>query len=324
MMTNNRIESIDSLRVFVRVAEASSFSAAAATLEMPTSTVSGAVRRLEQQLGSILLHRNTRNVRLTDAGRRLLERSHAVFEALEAAEAAVAPEPGATRGRLVINAPVALSREFLPPLLHKFMQKYPEVQLVLRVQNRAVDLIAEGIDLAFHIGAPPAGPVRGMKVGEIRGGLTASADYVAERGVPTHPDQLHGHDLISVVFERSLSWVLQSRITGERVEVEHTPRFACGEIGVLFEIIRRGGGIGWLPQVMRNPHIGQGLVRVMPDWTLAFRLEVWLVYLDRRAHSPVLSAFIDFVQAEVAALTAALDAARAASARGAAAGAVSR
>lgn len=296
-----KLDSVEALRVFVRVAEAGSFRAAANSLQMPKSTVSAMVQRLEQQLETLLLHRTTRSVRLTIAGERLMERSQAIFDALEAAEMAVAPQQGEAQGRLVVSAPGAFTREFLAPRLPRFMNANPRVNVVLRVQSQAVDLIADGLDVVIHVGLPPTGDVRVLKVGEVRGGLTASAKYVEARGLPKRPEELRQHDLISIAYERSIAWQL---ISGkDRVDVRHQPRFSCSELGVTTEAIRQGVGIGWMPDLARRAGIlDKSLVAVLPNWRLLSAMEIWLVYLERRQHSAALAAFIDFLRAEVATL----------------------
>lgn len=297
-----KLDSVEALRVFVRVAEAGSFRAAANSLQMPKSTVSAMVQRLEQQLETLLLHRTTRSVRLTIAGERLMERSQAIFDALEAAEMAVAPRQGEAQGRLVVSAPGALTREFLASRLPRFMNANPRVNVVLRVQSQTVDLIADGVDVVIHVGPPPTGDVRVLRVGEVRGGLTASADYVEARGLPKRPEDLRQHDLISVAHERSIAWQLLSG--KDRVDVRHQPRFSCSELGVTTEAIRQGVGIGWMPDIARRSGLlDKSLVAVLPNWRLLSAMEIWLVYLERRQHSAALAAFIDFMRAEVATLT---------------------
>lgn len=292
---DNKIDSLNAIRAFVRVAQAGSFSAAADNLGIPKTTASALVQRLERNLGTALLHRTTRSVRVTDAGARFLEKSVAVLEALDAAEAAVL-QHSEVRGQLVVEAPVTLAREFLAPRLPAFMRLHPEVALIVRVENRFADLIADGVDVALRVGKPPAGEVRALRIGSFRGGLTAAASYVAARGCPTRAQDLPGHSVVAGrISGRQLHWTLRNG--SETFELRQRPRLATNEIGLAFEAIAAGEGIGWLPDELRADGLLSGqLVEILPAWSLDTALELWLIYLERRQRSPPVSAFIEFIQ----------------------------
>ena len=293
---DNKLDSISAIQVFVRVANSRSFTAAAASLGIPKSTASAMLQRLEQRLGAVLLHRTTRSMRLTLAGERFLEHCLPALEALEAAEQSVRTPRQEGRGRLVVSAPVTLAREFLAPRLGQFLHAHPEVELALRVENHPVDLLAEQVDLALRVGTPATGELRSLKLGALQGGLSAAAEYAHAHGLPSHPQALAQHPLIATQpYKRIAHWLLDDGQT--RHELNFRPRLAANEIGVTYAAILAGSGIGWLPNALRQPALDAGsLVPVLPGWQLLPAMEVCLVYLERRANSAALAAFIAFVE----------------------------
>lgn len=292
---NDVIDSLRAIRVFVRVAETRSFTSAANELDLPRSSATQLIQRLEHQLGVALLHRSTRNVSMTEAGERFYEKALTLLDAARVAETSVVKADQAPLGHLVVSASVTLAREFLAPHLPHFLENYPDITLALRVENRQIDLIVEDVDIALRFGAQPQGDVRAVKVADISGGLVAAPSYVSRHGLPLDPDALQQHTLIAQdTRHRQLQWRLVSG--DQRITLQQRARFAADEIGVIASTVRAGMGIGWLPDSMITEDLARGtLLRVMPHWQLVTALEFWLIYRERRFQSAAMDAFMNFV-----------------------------
>src|SRR5688572_7869543 len=201
---------------FVRVIEAQSFTGAAKQLGLPVSSVSRAVAQLEQELGARLLHRTTRKLRLTDAGERFFRRMHAaVTEASEAALEAsgFAADP---RGVVRLTAPHDLGgAKRFPDVVASITKRLPGIVLELKLSNRFVDLVADGIDLAIRAGALTDSSLMARRVTSSGLGIFASPAYLARRGQPRRPADLIQHDCLSYGGrEGKLPW----KLTGPRGE----------------------------------------------------------------------------------------------------------
>src|SRR5581483_8271241 len=178
------MDATSDLRVFVRVLDRGSFSAAAKDLGLTPSAVSKLVSRLEDRLGARLLARSTRRLALTPEGEAFLARARRIVADIEEAEAEVMRVRGAPRGRLHINAGTAFGLHQLAPALADFLARYPEIMLELTITDRLVDLIEEQADIAVRSGHIPQGPYMQRKLVELRRVICASPDYLARRGAP--------------------------------------------------------------------------------------------------------------------------------------------
>jgi DNA-binding transcriptional LysR family regulator len=190
------MDRVDALRLFARLAERRSFSAAARDLKIKQSTASKWVAELEAQLGTSLVERTTRALNLTDAGRRLLTRSAdvlAAFDDLAEEFRAAAPEPA---GRLRVSLPVVFGRLYVVPALVSFLQTHPRVEAEIIFGDRYVNLVEEGFDVAVRVGVPVDTSARGRKLADSGRTLVATAGYLAARGRPAQPSDLRAHDCL--------------------------------------------------------------------------------------------------------------------------------
>ena len=181
--------------VFVRVVEARGFTRAGKQLELTASGVSRVMSRLEERLGARLLNRTTRSLGLTPEGAAYYERCTKILHELEDANVSLAGVRAAPRGRLRVDAPSSLGRFIIAPGLPRFMEDHPELSLDLRPSRSLVDPIAEGIDVVVRMAADRQELIV-KKVGGLRSVLVGSPRYLAKRGTPKSPQDLHKHDLI--------------------------------------------------------------------------------------------------------------------------------
>ena len=191
------MDRLESLRVFVTVAEAAGFAPAARRLGLSPPAVTRAVAALEERLGTQLLQRTTRIVRLTESGSRFLADAKRILAELEEAEASAAGAHAEPRGQLTVTGSVMFGRRFVAPIVMDFLARYPQTSVRLLLLDRIADLIDEGLDVAVRIAHLPDSSLTAVRVGEVRRVVCAAPGYLDRRGRPTSPADLPQHDLIA-------------------------------------------------------------------------------------------------------------------------------
>lgn len=187
---------LDSMQIFVRVAELSSFTAAAESLGLPKATVSLAVQQLENLYGTRLLHRTTRSVQMTQDGQVVLERSKDLLADIAELQALFRKEPSAVSGRLRVDMPIAIARDLVIPNLADFLHQHPGLELELSSTDRRVDLVREGFDCVLRVGGLLDSSLIARPVGQYRMINCASPAYIAKYGLPTCLADLENHCLV--------------------------------------------------------------------------------------------------------------------------------
>lgn len=284
---------VDEIAVFIRVLEAGSFSAAARLLAMPPTTVSAKVAALEKRLGTQLIQRTTRSLRATAAGERYLARCQAALKQLEEAEAELAPGYEVPSGTLRITAPVVLGRSVLPEIIAAYRQAYPAVRVEVRLADRKVDLVREGIDLAIRVGPLKTSSLIARKLTEGFGGFYASRAYVEEHGAPQTLDDLPDHRMIGFSRDGNLTGRMLYR--GNVVEVTIESAIVSDDFFMVRRFIEMGLGIGYLPSLMAE-HGPDPLLRVLPECS-SLRAGIYIVYPSQRFVPARIRSFVDFAVA---------------------------
>lgn len=200
---SRKFDYLGDVEVFIAVVEHGSFTAAAVALSTTPSVLSRAVSRLETRLGRQLLQRTTRRVGLTEAGRVYLEQARSAFSLLDEAERDGQGQEGDLTGRVRMSVPTTYGHYRLPPLLARFSQHYPRVQVDLNITNRNVDLIAEGFDLAIRLGQMPDSGLVARKLEDAALLLVASPTYLHRMGTPQTLDDLHRHMCLPFILPRT-------------------------------------------------------------------------------------------------------------------------
>lgn len=290
------------LASFVRVVELGTLAAAARAEGVPKSTLSRRIARLEADLGVALVRRSSRAFALTEDGRLLVERAAGPLRELGQVAQALAEADQVPRGRLVLTAPhdLGASGEILA-LLAELRRRHPEVQIELRLEDRIVDLVTEGVDVALraHGGeVPGGGELMVRALGQGRSGLFAAPSWVAEWGLPRQPEDLAGAGL---VLHRAAS-ARGVMLEGPGPPFEVDPQRAVvlvNDFRAVRDLVQQGVGVGVLP--LRLPDLGmesQELVRLLPDWSApGGRLS--LVWPASRHLAPRVRAFIDLATARL-------------------------
>jgi DNA-binding transcriptional LysR family regulator len=288
------MDRLTSMAVFVRAAEAGSFAAAAPSLGMSSPMIGKHVRFLEERLGAQLLNRTTRRQSLTEVGRAYYERCKLVLAEAEAADALAADLQSVPRGRLRISAPVTFGSWSLTPMLTRYMRRYPEVIVDLRLNDRVVDLIDEGYDAAIRIA--PLGDssliVRALKPWRLV--ACASPAYLSERGVPRVPGDLVEHECLGFSYWGRPPWDAWE-FTGEggTQQVKVSSRFQVNAGPALRSAALEGFGITLQAEDMLFDDLQSGrLVQVLPNFA-APSLPMHIVFPPSLRPTPKLRTFID-------------------------------
>ncbi|MBR9765504.1 MAG: LysR family transcriptional regulator [Rhodobacteraceae bacterium] len=300
-MPNNDDLPLDDLLVFLAVVREGGFRAAAGNLARAPSTVSETITRLETRLGTPLFTRSTRSVRPTEAGAALAARLAPVMDDARAAIEAVSVSADSVSGPLRLNVPKAVMIDILPPLIDRFLERYPEVTVEIMVEDSFVDSIAAGCHagirydeaLELDMISVPLGPPRQ------RYALAASPDYLARNAAPEHPDDVLAHECLLLRFSGGalVSWVFErgaeTRVLTPPARLTLTAASAESLIGHALS----GRGLIHVFANWITPHFETGaLVPLLPDWWAEFS-GPRLYYPNRRAPAP-LRAFIDLVAQE--------------------------
>ena len=279
--------------VFVAVVEKGSFSAASRTLGVSKSAVSKRINQLENHLGVLLLHRTTRKLSLTEAGERYYEHAAQALSAAGKAEDAVTELQGEPQGKLKISSPMSFGRLHVAPLIPKFMQRYPKLQIDLVMDDRNIDLVAGGIDVAIRSGDMPDSTLIARKLAPLRQVLCASPTYIDRYGMPVTPSELRERNCILFSYSGDANeWTLNIGDKSEAVLVSGSYRVNNSE--ALLEALREGVGIGRLPTFVAGPDLKAGnLVRILesyhiPDHTF------YAVFPERQYLPAKVRAFLDF------------------------------
>ncbi|TCP34227.1 LysR family transcriptional regulator [Sphingomonas sp. BK235] len=288
------MDHLQSLRLFVRVVERGSFTAAAGDLDIPRSTATEAIRALEARLGARLLQRTTRHVAPTIDGQAYYERCTAILAELDDAEAVL--RDGEPHGQLRIDAPGLLTRTFILPGLPDFLALYPRLHLHIGQGDRLVDLVREGVDCAIRVGEPADSGLILRRLGTIREVTVASPAYLARHGVPATIAALSGH--VMVGFLSSLTGgVLPLEFTEEGAvrEVTLPMRVSANHSDTTADLVRRGFGLAQAPRYRFAEELAAGtLVEVLPAHPPT-PTPLCALYPHNRALSPRLRVFLDFL-----------------------------
>lgn len=275
---------------FVAVAELSSFTAAAARLGTSVVQVSRKVSALEQRLDVKLLHRTTRNVRLTEAGQLYYDQCKQLVEGLEEAELAVTQMQQEPKGLLKVTAPVTFGEQHIAPLAHKFLQDYPQVSLDLNLTNRTLDLVENGIDVAIRLGRLKDSSLIAKRLGDRQLSVCASPTYLSEYGTPTSLEQLNQHQCLLGTLDY---W--RFREQGVERSLRLNGRIRCNSGLALLDACKAGLGLAQLPDYYVTEALAQGeLQEVLTDYRDA-REGIWAVYTPNRNLSAKARLFVDYL-----------------------------
>ncbi|GFM57745.1 LysR family transcriptional regulator [Pseudomonas cichorii] len=290
------MDRIQAMQVFVRVAEAGSFVHAAQTLSLPASTVTGSVKSLEKYLQVRLLNRTTRRVSLTPEGASYLTQCRQILELIEHTESSLTNSAQRPQGRLRVDMPGGIAHFIVMPNLKDFYRRYPDIYLMVGVNDRQVDLIQEGIDCVIRTGELTDSTLVARPLGRFRWVTCASEAYLKENGTPQTPQDLSHHRAIHY-FSGSARRAGEMSFTSgsEKVTVPVNGAVAANETGLYIKMCLEGFGLAQLAENVVSEHLREGrLIEVLADWQPA-SVPVTLLYPHQRFLSPAVRVFADWV-----------------------------
>lgn len=297
------MDSLAEMEAFVRVVHAGSFSAAARASGLTPSAVSKQISRLEARLGARLFNRTTRRLGLTEVGAAFHERAQRILSEVEEAERAVSHASAAPRGTLRLNVPVVFGRLHVAPLLPEFLGLYPEVRIDITFNDRFVDLLEEGVDVAIRIGDLGDSSLIARRLAPNRRVVCGAPAYFERNGYPEHPADLSRHNCLVYTYLASRNdwrFVCANKPRSEAQDVvQVSGNFEANNAEAIHGALRSGLGLGLLPLWLVGEDLRAGrLVQALPGYH-AVDSAVYAVYPPGRHLSPKVRCFIDFLAARL-------------------------
>lgn len=284
------------LKAFCTVVEEDGFAPAARRMGQATSSLTRQVNALEESLGTQLLNRSTRSVTLTDAGGGYYDQAVLILEALDEANKSVSEAGAGPRGHLRVSLPVVFSSLHIAPAIGPFLRRFPDIKLELELSDKLVNLVEGRIDVAIRIGILETGSLIARKLAPNRRLVCASPDYLAERGVPRHPEDLLAHNCLCFRFaDGDRTWRFET--AAERLSVKVHGTMVADNSEMLRQAAVGGAGLLMMPSWLLGDDLTAGrLVPVLESWTAGHRdveTAIHAVYLPNRKTSKKVRAFVD-------------------------------
>lgn len=287
------MDTIAGMRTFIAVAREGSFTAAADRLDMSTALASKYVGQLEQRLGTRLLNRTTRALSLTEAGAAYLEQAQQIVDDLDFLENSLAGSKAQPAGTLIISAPVTFGEMYLAEAVAGFLDQYPKVSVDLRLTDRFVDLVDEGIDVAIRIGELADSSHIARRIASTPVITCASPDYLTQHGEPGSPDELSRHVcLIDRNFRSGTTWPF--RFGDEELTVRIAGRIAVNSAAAIRKLLLAGQGIARIPRFVVEEDLQQGMLRPVLAGHETDPLGIYAVYPQNRYLASKVRSFVDF------------------------------
>ncbi|MCC5859971.1 MAG: LysR family transcriptional regulator [Ectothiorhodospiraceae bacterium] len=288
------MDRIDAMRAFVAVVNEGSFSRAAERLDLSPQLVSKYVSRLEQHLGVRLLNRTTRRLHLTEAGMRYHQRVQQVLNDIEEMEDQLGDMQAQARGLLRISAPVSFAIRHMGPALQAFQVAHPAVAIDLQLNDRKVDILEEGFDIALRIGHLQSSSLIAKRITPVRLVMCASPEYLAKHGTPRQPEDLREHRYLRYTYmEQDAGGALYRWL---RWEGRNPPGELISNNGdVLVEAAVAGGGIVLQPSFIVGDAIQAGRLEVVLTEFEPAPMALYAVYAHRQLLASKVRSFLDFI-----------------------------
>ena len=289
------MDRLSGLNAFVRTADLGSFAAAGRVLGLSASAVGKAVSNLERQLGVRLLQRSTRSIRLTEEGRLFHERCRRVLDDLDDAQASLAQAVAVPRGRLRVSVPI-VSYHFLLPVVPEFVERYPEVELDIDFNDRIVDMIEEGVDVAIRSGDLPDSRLMSRTLRPFQMLICAAPSYLERHGVPDSPRALNEHSAVRFRFPNSgklQDWPLT--LPDGELELRMRMAFSCNNMEAVRGATVAALGIGCMPDFLVRSSLAEGRLQTVLDDFIDEPGHFHVLWPSSRHLSPKVRVFVDFL-----------------------------
>jgi DNA-binding transcriptional LysR family regulator len=283
------------MRVFVKIAEAGSLSAAGRQLGLSLNSVSRQLIALEETLGTTLVERTTRHLSLTEAGRLYQERAKEILEEVAEAERGLTAQTGVASGRLYVSAPSLLGRMRLSPMLPTFLAEQTQVSIDLMLADRPIRLAEEGIDVALRIGPLEDSGLIARKLDDIQLVVCAAPDYLRRRGEPATPDDLIVHDCLGFGDLPGVAeWSFQDGAARRAVRI--STRLCANDLDALVRAALAGVGLVRVPSWQVAHFLADGRLRIVLEAYGRPPAPLSILTLRNRLRLPKVRSFVDFLQ----------------------------
>lgn len=288
------MDRLQTMSIFVAVAEEESFSAAARRLNLSPPVVTRAVAELEKRLSIKLLNRTTRFVRATEAGIRYGEDARRILDEVEIADEVAAGINADPKGSLVVTAPALFGRMHVMPGIVNYLNCYPETQVTAMFLDRVVNMLEEGIDVGVRIGQLPDSSMRALQVGAVRLVCVASPSYLKNSGEPETPKALSEHSIIATSAANNfIDWQFQTSLPSQAIRIN--PRLVVSSNDAAIKAAREGFGITRVLSYQVGPHLATGELKVILQNHEETDYPVHIVHREGRLSSPKVRSFIDLL-----------------------------
>lgn len=287
------------MSIFVKTVEAGSFSGAASQLGLSPQMTGRHIKQIEERFGTRLLNRSTRNQSLTEVGRLYYEQCKRALTQVDAAEAILAAHSDAPRGTLRIASPASFATNHLAPLLTLFLREFTEIQVDLTVTDASVDMVDDGFDVAFRVGALPNSTLNVRTLAPFRRMVVAAPEYLAGRGAPDGPDDLRQHECLdSSVAPHGPPPVWHFERGGVSYDVPIAGRLRISDERVLVDAALSGAGVLLGCRSLLRQHVLEGrLVRLLADYEVR-PLPINVLFPAQHDMPKKVRRFLDWIVAE--------------------------
>lgn len=293
------MDTLFSLKVFRQVVQNGSFTRAAEQLNISTAMASKHVSHLENTIKAKLLHRNNRNLHLTEAGEEYYRQCSYALDTLDTAAQKAAGGTDKPQGILRVTMPLWFANDLLSGWFVEYRERYPDVTLDLELNNRHVDLIAEGFDLALRVSKTPGPSLIIKPLAKIHFVLVASPEYLRQHGTPTTPEETMLHKAILPSYTNQRHVEIVHMPTGTTSILHLTPVIFTAHTLMVRELVKAGGGIGYQPFWAVRKDLEEGtLVQLLPEYSMITD-QLNAAYVDRAFLSAKVRSFIDFINEKI-------------------------
>jgi DNA-binding transcriptional LysR family regulator len=284
------------LRLFVSVVDNGSFTKAAEQEDLPGSTLSRRLRKLEDELGLRLLDRTTRRVQVTDLGMEFYERCLQILEDVDSTRVSLQRKQATPSGRLRIYAPTEFTRVHFQDVIPSFAQRYPDITLELFTSDGGHNLVDTRVDIMVHIEEPQDSSYIGKKLTVATTNYYASTDYLEKCGEPQSPQDLLQHECILEAFNPHdyQRWVFPEKAGAEEVRVQ--ARYVTDSTYMALRLVERGLGVSMLPDYICREGLEAGRLRKLFGGRYEINHNIYLLYPSRRYVPSKVRAFLDFLE----------------------------
>lgn len=295
------MDKLQAMQIFTRVVETNSFSRAADAVHLPRASVTRIIQELEAHLKVRLLNRTTRSLSLTEQGGVYYERCVKVLADIDAAEEDLSAAFHTPRGKIRVDMPGFIGKHIVLPALHLFRKRYPDIELVVGISDRYVDLVQEGVDCAIRVGELHDSTLVARRIGTSPLVATASPAYFERQRRPLTIPDLAGHHLVGFVSSRTGRILnLVFREDGKDVQVKPSMSLSTNDGDAYLQCALLGLGIVQIPKALAQPHLDRGeLIEILRDRRPASP-PISLLYPQNRHLSPQVRAFVDWTVAHFA------------------------